>query len=244
VRVSLISAKAAASVLRFTVRDTGIGISREKQDLLFQKFTQIDSSTSRRFGGSGLGLAIAKQLVELMDGEIGVSSVAGQGSEFWFTACFATRRHAQPKPAEPAQTSPAVTPPYWEELRILVAEDNPLNQKVVVRLLKKLTLQSGVAGNGVEAIHALATEPYSLVLMDVQMPEMDGLEATRLIRSANSPVLNPGIPIIALTANAMPEDRQRCLAAGMDGYLTKPISIQAVKDALEKWLPQESAGPP
>ena len=236
VRVSLLSTTPAASVLRFTVRDTGIGIPKEKQALLFEKFSQVDASTSRHFGGSGLGLAICKQLVHLMDGEIGVSSTAGQGSEFWFTACFATCTKALSRPVAP---SPQLSPGHnWQGLRVLVADDNTVNQKVAVGFLKRLNLQADVVKDGFEAVQALASVPYALVFMDVQMPEMDGVEATRLIRSPDSPALNPRIPIIALTANAMAEDQQKCLSAGMDGYITKPISLKSMSDVLEKWLPE------
>ena len=239
VRVSLVSSTAAASVLRFVVCDTGIGIPADKQPLLFQKFTQVDASTSRRFGGSGLGLAISKQLVELMDGEIGVSSVDGRGSKFWFTACFAACLHAPPKSAAPAQLAPVAHGPHRQGLRVLLAEDNRFNQQVVMGFLKKIKLQADVVSDGTEAIHALTTTPYALVLMDVQMPKMDGLEATRLIRSARSPVLNPRIPIIAMTANAMLKDQQTCLDAGMDAYLSKPTSLSSLAAMLEKWLPKE-----
>ena len=240
VRVSLVSSTVVACVLRFEVRDTGIGIPAEKQALVFQKFTQVDASTSRHFGGSGLGLAISKQLVNLMDGEIGVSSVVGQGSEFWFTACFAASLRAPPKSAAPAIPKPTASSPHWKELHVLVAEDNHINQKVIMGFLKRLTLQVDVVSNGLKAIHALTTTPYALVLMDVQMPEMDGLEATRLIRSERSPVLNPRIPIIAMTANAMPADQQTCLDAGMDGYISKPVSLGSLAAMLEKWLPKKS----
>ncbi|MEI6491809.1 MAG: ATP-binding protein [Verrucomicrobiota bacterium] len=237
VHVSLVSATAVASVLRFAVRDTGIGIPKSKQALIFQKFTQVDASTSRHFGGSGLGLAISKQLVQLMDGEIGVSSAVGQGSEFWFTACFAACLRVQPLPVGPSIPEPVDPRPHWQGVRVLVAEDNAINQKVAMGFLKKLSLQVDVVSNGVEAIRALTSTPYALVLMDVQMPEMGGLEATRLIRSEHSPVLNPRIPIIAMTANAMLEDQQICLDAGMDDYISKPVSPRSLVTILEKWLP-------
>ncbi|MEI6178345.1 MAG: ATP-binding protein, partial [Verrucomicrobiota bacterium] len=239
VRVSLVSATAVASVLRFEVRDTGIGIPADKRTLIFQKFSEADASTSRRFGGSGLGLAISKQLVELMDGEIGVSSVAGQGSEFWFTACFAASLHTLSEPEAPVPPAPLAHSPHWRGLRVLVAEDNRINQKVTMGLLKQLALRVDVVSNGSEAIHALTTTPYALVLMDVQMPGMDGLEATRLIRGAISPALNPRIPIVAVTANVMPEDQQICFDAGMDGYISKPLTPGSLVAALGKWLPKE-----
>ena len=239
VRVSLISSTAVASVLRFAVRDTGIGIPTDKQALIFQQFTQADTSTSRRFGGSGLGLAISKRLVELMDGEIGVSSVAGQGSEFWFTICFAACLRDAPKSVALEPFIPVAHRPHWHGLRVLVAEDTLINQKVAMEFLKKLALQVDVVSNGSEAIQALTTTHYALVLMDVQMPEMDGLEATRLIRSERFPVLNPRIPIIAMTANAMPTDQQICLDAGMDGYISKPVSRRSLAAMLENWLPKK-----
>ena len=240
VRVSLLSATAVASLLRFAVRDTGIGIPADKQALIFQQFTQADASTSRRFGGSGLGLAISKKLVQLMDGEIGVSSVAGQGSEFWFTTCFATSLRDAPMSATPVPPSSVTHKPHWQGLRVLVAEDTPINQKVAIGLLKKLTLQVDVVSNGSEAIEALSTTPYDLVLMDMQMPEMDGLEATHIIRSGHSTVINPRIPIIAMTANAMRADEQICLDAGMDDYISKPVSLSSLLAMLEKWLPKEA----
>ena len=242
VQVSLIKASPTAIVLRFVVRDTGIGIPEDKQEILFQKFTQMDTSTARHFGGTGLGLAIVKQLVQLMDGEIGVSSAVGLGSEFWFTACFAASLRV-PSAAVVPVTSPEpskVSGPrlHWSEVRILLVEDNLVNQKVACGFLAKLSLQVDVVTNGIQAIQALATTPYDLVLMDVQMPEMDGLEATRLIRAPRSAVLNPAIPIIAMTANAMPRDQQICLEVGMNDYIPKPVTPQSLVIALEKWLPQ------
>jgi CheY-like chemotaxis protein len=237
VQVSLVSASTTAIVLRFAVCDTGIGIPADKQALLFQKFTQTDASTARRYGGTGLGLAISKRLVQLMGGEIGVSSVAGQGSEFCFTACFAPSLHA-PATFVPQPPSVPVQRPHWQGLRVLLAEDNPINQKVALGFLRKLMLQVDVVTDGSQAIQALTTIPYDLVLMDMQMPEMDGLEATRLIREPHSLTLNPRIPIIAMTANAMREHQQTCLDAGMDDYISKPVSLGSLLPVLEKWLPQ------
>jgi PAS domain S-box-containing protein len=242
VKVSLASATATAIVLRFAVRDTGIGIPADKQARLFKKFTQMDASTARHYGGTGLGLAISKQLVHLMDGEVGVTSAVGQGSEFWFTACFAPALRPTPAPTSQTPPPPPGNRQHWRSLRILLAEDNLINQKVALGFLKNFELRADVVVNGTEAIQALATTPYDLVLMDMQMPEMDGLEATRLIRSPHSVALNPRIPIIAMTANVIQGDEQVCLAAGMNDYLPKPLTPRSVLSALEKWLPQPQDG--
>ncbi len=381
VRAGLVSETDAEAVLRFSIRDTGIGIPAEKQRLLFQKFSQADASTTRQFGGTGLGLAISKQLAERMGGEIGVNSEAGQGSEFWFTvrlgkppagaqtaslpnadmrgahvlvvddnatqrevllaqlAAWGLRAEETPdgptalqtlqrardagdpfraalldlhmpgldgpslaqaiqadetlqatrlvlltalgqrsdatrmeairfaayltKPTRqsalfdclsavladraPAQSvQPRVTRHASHALRrggarILVAEDNHTNQQVALGLLRKLGLRADTVVNGVEAVQALETLPYDLVLMDVQMPELDGWEATRRIRHPQSTVLNRQIPIIAMTAHAMQSDRERCLAAGMNDYITKPLVPQLLAKALDKWLPNKTA---
>jgi len=380
VRASLVSETDNEALIRFSVKDTGIGIPAGKQELLFQKFVQADASTTRKYGGTGLGLAISKQLAEMMGGEIGIVSVEGQGSEFWFTARFAKqaeREHPLAPPAEirgvhvlvvddnatnrevltvqlaawgvrseeapngplalqalylaqdagdpfqvaildmempgmdgaalarviktdeklkdtrlvlcsslgqrgdakrmqeigfaaylvkpvrhreiidclsavmagTAATEPEqflVTRHTIREMRrgvvrILLAEDNITNQEVAVGILKKLGLRADAVANGAEAVKALETIPYDLVLMDVQMPEMDGLEATRQIRNPQSAVRNHQIPVIAMTAHAMQGDREKCLEAGMNDYVSKPISSQALVEALEKWLPKEPA---
>ena len=398
VRTTLVSETGTDVVLRFSVKDTGIGIPGEIQGRLFQKFTQADASTTRQYGGTGLGLAISKQLAELMGGQIGLVSEDGVGSEFWFTSRFAKRSGAENRDAPRADlrgvrillvddnatnrevlriqltawgmrphdvpdaaaalralrgalderdpftaamvdmqmpgvdgidlsrtitsdaalkptslvlmtslggrgdgrlmdeiglsgylikpirqsdlfdclatvvagsedakaaatavqaaapvapTGPAVAkgsaasaePAFRGSGRILLAEDNTTNQQVALGILRKLGLESDAVGNGLEAIRALESIPYDLVLMDVQMPELDGLRATGRIRDPNSDVLRHGVPVIAMTADSLAGDKERCLAAGMNDYLTKPISPAALAAALEKWLPSTVAGP-
>jgi PAS domain S-box-containing protein len=378
VRAGVESETETEVVLRFSVKDTGIGVPVAKRELMFQKFTQADASTTRQYGGTGLGLAISKQLVEMMGGEIGLVSEEGRGSEFWFTARFGKQAGRERNVTQPAQISgvhilvvddsptnreilsaqlnawgtrseetsngpdallalarardagdpfaavildmqmpgmdgedlaraiksdetlaqtvlvlmtsignrgdarhmadlgfaaylvkparqsdlfdclaavlagaaaaqpvrPIVTRHAIREmrrgaLRILLAEDNLTNQQVALGILKKLGLHADVVANGVEAITALESVPYALVLMDVQMPTMDGIEATGHIRDPKSAVQNHGIPIIAMTAHAMEGDRKRCLEAGMNDYVSKPVSPQALAEALARWLPGE-----
>ncbi|RKT43128.1 CHASE domain-containing hybrid sensor histidine kinase/response regulator [Thiocapsa rosea] len=234
--------------LLFTVRDTGVGIAPEKQELLFRKFSQVDASTTREFGGTGLGLAICKQLAELMGGEVGVRSEPGRGSEFWFTARLGVPVAEQTSPSVPAEPAGVRTSVIEESAGsarlqglVLVAEDSPVNQTVALGMLKRLGLRADAVGNGLEAIEALSTIPYDLVLMDVQMPVLDGLEATRRIREEASPVLDRRIPVIAMTANAMQGDREACLQAGMDDYVAKPVKSEALAEALARWLPHTAA---
>ena len=373
--VSIVQESAHEVSLRFSVRDTGIGIPADRQFTIFEKFVQVDASTTRRYGGTGLGLAISKQLAELLGGEVGVNSELGHGSEFWFTAHFAkqplveheignlptnllnahvlvvdandndrdviisylanqqlrasgaadgptalrllydahdvgdpfhvvftnlrlpgmsgealgkvvkndgrfvgtrlvlmvplgrqldehslTEAGFSDQLLKPVQLSELLdclssaksenkVPPHslfhgadssvtWRrtDLRVLVAEDNITNQQIALVMLRKLGLHADVVANGREAIEALRSIPYNLVLMDVQMPELDGLDATRAIRAPGGGALNRSIPIIALTAHALRGDKERCIAAGMDDYLAKPISLQALSLVLEKWI--------
>ncbi|WP_050987990.1 ATP-binding protein [Thiothrix nivea] len=227
--------------LRFEVRDTGIGIPAKKQQLLFNSFQQMESSTARKYGGTGLGLAISRQLVSLMEGKIGVNSTPGQGSCFWFEIPYITAHEPSSQPVlEPA---PLQSPLLRSGCRILLAEDNPINQLIAKAMLEALGLRHiEVAENGKQAIQKLAGEDYDLVLMDVQMPECDGLEATQRIRGTfpgdtMATVRNPAIPVIALTANTLPSDIEACLQAGMNGHLGKPLDSQSLIVELRRWLP-------
>jgi PAS domain S-box-containing protein len=382
VRASLVEETDIDAVIRFAVKDTGIGIAADKHEILFRKFTQADASTTRRYGGTGLGLAISKRLVELMGGEISLASEVGQGSEFTFTIRLAKQAEPQPilravdeiraahilvvddnatnrevlsaqlkawaarpeeatdgpsallalarardasdrfaavildmqmpdmdgadvarairadssledtrlvlmtsvgqrgdarrmeelgfsaylvKPARQSDlfdslssvlarsakgqakprilTRHAIREMRRGAVRILLAEDNLTNQQVALGLLGKLGLRADAVADGVEALRSLERTPYDLVLMDVQMPEMDGFEATRRIRDPRSAVLRHGVPIIAMTAHAMQGDRERCLDVGMNDYVTKPISPEALAQAIDRWLPRDDAGP-
>ena len=240
VSVELISVQHDAVELRFNVRDTGIGIPRDRMDRLFQPFSQVDASFTRRFGGTGLGLAICKKLTEKMHGHINVESVAGKGSIFWFTARF-----KQPIPAtKVSKSTPAVLPPFpfpmpknsHKHIRILLVEDNYINQMVAAKVLENYGIKSDIAINGLEAVQKLGSTIYDLVLMDIQMPIMDGYEATARIRDPLSDVHFHDIPIIAMTANAMQGDREKCLQAGMNDYIAKPINSQDLLIKLNKWL--------
>jgi PAS domain S-box-containing protein len=229
--------------LRFAVRDSGIGISEARQAEIFLPFVQAETSTTRRYGGTGLGLSICRQLVRLMGGEMGVESRPGEGSTFWFIVPFEKRPVELRAAPEIGQDSgaesipipfPRQAPPFG---RILVAEDNITNQQVVQAILEKLGYSADVVSNGREAVDALRRRSYHLVLMDCQMPEMDGYEATACIRQPQSEVLNPRIPIIALTAYAMKGDREKCRAAGMDDYLPKPINSALLARIVQRWMP-------
>ncbi|MFC2167289.1 response regulator, partial [Acidobacteriota bacterium] len=377
VRAELESETENEVLLRFSVRDTGIGIPTNRRHLLFQKFTQLDTSTTRHYGGTGLGLAVSKQLVKAMGGEIGVDSEEGLGSKFWFTSRFLKQEKKEREKIQPANVQgsrilvvddnatnreillvqftawgarPDEAPSgkaglrllreavqagdpynvavldmqmpgmdgaelgkaikadaafkdtklvmmtslgrrgdalYFEEIgfaaylskpvrqsdlfdslavvlsgkthkskrglitkhtireiqrdnaRILLAEDNIVNQRVALGILKKMGFWADAVANGIEAVKAMKTIPYDLILMDVQMPEMDGFEATSRIRDTQSKILNPNIPIIAMTAHAMVGDREKCIKAGMNDYLSKPIDVHDLSEMLEKWLPHK-----
>ncbi|HEY8995282.1 MAG TPA: PAS domain S-box protein [Lacunisphaera sp.] len=214
---------------RIEVRDTGIGISEEQQARLFQPFMQADGSTTRRFGGTGLGLAISRQLIELMGGRIGCRSEVGQGSVFWVELEL-------PLAAEPPAVRKAASPAAVSAggAKILVAEDQQANQLVMRLLLTKLGLDHTIVGDGQAAIEKLGTGDYALVLMDCQMPRIDGYEATRLIRAGAAGPDRQATPIVALTAHAMASDREKCFEAGMDDYLSKPIRLEALQAILQR----------
>jgi signal transduction histidine kinase/ActR/RegA family two-component response regulator len=233
INASLDSSENGHAVIRFTVSDTGIGIPDGRRNAIFSPFTQADGSTTRKFGGTGLGLTICRQLSELMGGSIGVESEEGKGSTFWFTINFELAdldvlAEQKQSPAY-SDSHEVIAPP---DLRILLVEDNIINQKVAQSLLGKLGYKADVAANGLEAVKALEQINYDLVLMDCQMPEMDGFEATLRIRNTSSAVLNHNVPIIAMTANAMKEDRERCLEVGMNDYLSKPVRKEGLLVAI------------
>jgi PAS domain S-box-containing protein len=233
--VGSVAVSGADIVLRFEVADTGIGIADDAVEGLFDAFSQADSSTTRRYGGTGLGLAISRQLVELVGGEIGVTSRPGEGSTFWFTARFA--------PGVPLSQLPAVELPVapvagHRAALVLVAEDNAVNQRIAARMLEKLGHRADVVANGAEAVDALRQVPYDLVFMDCQMPVMDGFTAVAAIRAAEDAAART--PVIAMTASAMEADRLRCLDAGMDDYLSKPVRLHDLAAALTRWLPATS----
>jgi CheY-like chemotaxis protein len=216
-------------MLQFDVRDTGIGIPPEKQQGVFAAFSQADTSTTRRFGGTGLGLTICARLVELMGGRIWVDSVEGQGSTFHFTL----QVQAAQGVARTSPTDASDTPEPARTLQVLLVEDHPINQMLATTLLKKWGHSVVLAKNGQEAVNLFGTQDWDIVLMDMQMPVMGGLEATRLIRAAER--LGRHTPILAMTANAMEADRQACMAAGMDDHLAKPFNAQSLQALLVRY---------
>ena len=228
-------------VLRLAVTDTGIGISEEQQRRLFQTFHQADSSSTRRFGGTGLGLAIARRLAELMGGETGVDSRVGVGSTFWFTARLGLLPGDRGAVADTGDGE-TIVPAALARVRggrVLLVEDNDINQLIACELLREAGVAVDVADNGQIALERIAQAEYDIVLMDMQMPVLDGVAATLAIRRNAA---HDGLPIIAMTANVLPADRARCTEAGMNDFIAKPIDPTALWDALLKWIPPRLAG--
>jgi signal transduction histidine kinase/ActR/RegA family two-component response regulator len=219
--------------VKITVSDTGIGIPKAALETLFNAFTQADGSTTRKYGGTGLGLAIVSQLVDMMGGSLGVESEEGKGSAFWFIASFQNTDKA----AETVEQSVSKNEELPLNAKVLLVEDNQINQMVAMKMLQKVGLNAVLANNGIEALNILKEQSFDLVLMDCQMPEMDGFDATREIRKSGIRTLKENhLPVIAMTANVMSGDRERCLEVGMDDYIGKPVQQGHLETVLRKWL--------
>ncbi len=231
-RVDLLDELNGEVVLHFAVSDTGIGIPPDKLNSVFDRFSQADSSTIRRYGGTGLGLAISSQLSKAMGGDMWAESQPGSGSTFHFTVRFRTSDSIDGADGSTTQELVAMTD--LSGMKVLLAEDNIFNQAVAVEVLKKLGCDVEVASTGKEAVEAFASRKFDIILMDLQMPEIDGYEATRIIRATES---STRIPIIAQTAHAFTEDRERCIEVGMDEFISKPVTTSELLKALARFAP-------
>ena len=239
-RAHLLEEGTDSVMLRFEVEDTGIGIEPAALDKLFGAFEQADSSTTRKYGGTGLGLAITRRLAQLMGGDAGATSILGSGSRFWFTARLrkSADRPRQPRRLKPTEAVETVLARDYRGMRLLLVEDDPINQEVALELLRDVGLAPDLAANGREAVERVQHADYALILMDMLMPEMDGLLATRLIRALPN---GQSIPILAMTANAFAEDREHCFAAGMNDFIVKPVDPASLFETLLKWLPPRTS---
>jgi len=227
---SLVDTLNDSFIIRFSIKDSGIGIDPKNQTKLFEKFTQADSSTTRKFGGTGLGLAISKQLVEMMDGKIGVESKKGVGSDFWFTITLKNSLQTTLN-TEPTESDPNAATPKTDSTNILLVDDNEVNRAAMKMLFKKFGHEIRVAENGLESIVIAKEKQYDLIFMDMQMPIMDGLEATKKIREFDSNII-----IVAMTGNGLDEDRTKCFNAGMNDLILKPFELEELMGMLKKWL--------
>jgi CheY-like chemotaxis protein len=221
----------------FTVKDSGIGIPPDKHESVFELYTQADTHTTRKYGGTGLGLAICKKLVEMMAGTIWVESKEGEGSSFIFTMATQISKTPEAVQSEAAKPSTPLKSVDLQGLSILLAEDNLVNQKIALRMLEKKAWTVDTALNGKEVLEKLKQKPYDLILMDDVMPEMSGVEATKIIREEEK-IAGTHIPIIAMTANAMTGDREKYLECGMDGYISKPIDREVLYSEIVNLIKQ------
>jgi len=241
-RTRVIDDQPHCALLRFEVEDSGIGIESEALPRLFSAFEQADNTITRKYGGTGLGLAITRRLAELMGGSAGASSTLGQGSTFWFTARL--RKQELPAGQPPARLTASNRGEHVPDVvrrRILLVEDEPINREVAVIMLEDAGYTIATAEDGIQAVSRLEEQEYDLILMDMQMPNMDGLEATRHIRRLP---LGGRVPIIAMTANAFEEDRARCLAAGMNDFISKPVDPDYLLGVVARWLAREATSSP